>query len=167
MFYMICRKYTKEKYTVSVMSYHEKMLKTEGGDLSDNTMKSFDYLHNIRLSIGNFCCFVAPLFMLLIYGYIVSEHYKHKEDIYQGFWWLVGIFAVQTVISMIIQFVNDKKHRFWQFFHELAGVLMVVIVPVSVMTICIIAWKGDAQPTDHTILCFMIVNSFTSMIYIT
>ena len=130
-------------------------------------MKSFDYLYNIRLSIGNFCCFVAPLFMLLIYGFRVSDRYTHKEDIYEGFWWLVGIFAFQTVISIIIQFVNDKTHRYWNYFHVLATILMVVIVPASVIAICIIALNGDAQPTDHTIICFMIANSSGSVIYIT
>ena len=82
MFYMICRKITKEKYTVSVKTYHEMEMIKMRGDLNDKTMKSFDYLYNIRLSIGTFCCFVAPLFMLLIYGYIVSRHYTHLEDIF-------------------------------------------------------------------------------------
>ena len=82
MFYMVCRYFTREKYTVSVLTYHEMKMKKMEGELNDKTMKSFDYLYNIRQSIGTFCCFVAPLPMLLIYGNIVSEHYAHSEDIY-------------------------------------------------------------------------------------
>ena len=44
---------------------------------------------------------------------------------------------------------------------------MVAIIPVSVVTICTIALKGDAQPTDKTIIWFMILNSGASITYIT